>query len=462
MAFLTHGQVYLIHIINLGLLLLGAYYFVKFLAIVTGENRFSPLDLKLIFLLFIWNPLLLSNSFNLGLDFPIAILLLAATVNIFFKNYITAFCFGLILIFTKETGALCYLVLIILLLIEHYFSKTKAHRIKTIAILSIPVVFYGVYLFFFIKSVEVAAWVLAWSHIFGEPIEQDVLTRGYASFLTNRSMQQSLFNIFALQFNWIWTIIIGAYFFPGFWRRLRCQKVACSNSKFIFMTVLFFVSAVVCLSYRDFNNPRYVLIVQPWLMLLAFLALKELKLNPILRTDSIVAIVILIVLANFATIDPVSRNFYGTFKFGKRRLLHMTNITTECCGRGRDQLVYNLQYQQIEAAYHTVQLHNLQNVPIVVKNLAQYYFCEEQYASKLSIIGEIRNNPICHNVFDVISPQSRINKIWYVKLPNFTNIDSFEILREKFNKVGSFTLQVGIAGYSVEVFEFIRKPSLDT
>jgi len=38
---------------------------------------------------------------------------------------------------------------------------------------------------------------------------------------------------------------------------------------------------------------------------------------------------------------------YGAFALGDRSLLRLTQITHECCGAGRDQLVYNLQFTKL-------------------------------------------------------------------------------------------------------------------
>ena len=49
--------------------------------------------------------------------------------------------------------------------------------------------------------------------------------------------------------------------------------------------------------------------------------------------------------------DPVSRAVWGTFPAGPRPMYDMTSITGECCGHGRDQLAYNLEF----AFFHEAQ-----------------------------------------------------------------------------------------------------------
>jgi hypothetical protein len=52
----------------------------------------------------------------------------------------------------------------------------------------------------------------------------------------------------------------------------------------------------------------------------------------------------LLALSAIRTVDPVSRAVWGTFPVGERSLLSITSLRKECCGHGRDQLAYNLEF----------------------------------------------------------------------------------------------------------------------
>lgn len=66
-----------------------------------------------------------------------------------------------------------------------------------------------------------------------------------------------------------------------------------------------------------------------------------------LRRVVLSVVVLILLLTNFQTLDPISKIIFGTFKFGSHDMLLMTGITGECCGYGRDQIVYNLEYTNI-------------------------------------------------------------------------------------------------------------------
>jgi hypothetical protein len=66
-----------------------------------------------------------------------------------------------------------------------------------------------------------------------------------------------------------------------------------------------------------------------------------------LRRGVLGAYVALTGASNFAMFDPLAMRAFDTFDFGNRTMLAMTSVTHECCGRGRDQLFYNLQATEL-------------------------------------------------------------------------------------------------------------------
>jgi hypothetical protein len=54
----------------------------------------------------------------------------------------------------------------------------------------------------------------------------------------------------------------------------------------------------------------------------------------------------LLAVSTVRMVDPVSRKIWGTFDVGDRSFLSITSLRRECCGHGRDQLAYNLEFTQ--------------------------------------------------------------------------------------------------------------------
>jgi hypothetical protein len=98
-----------------------------------------------------------------------------------------------------------------------------------------------------------------------------------------------------------------------------------------------------------FTNSRYLLPVMPLLVVVLYSALLAVRARARSRQALLGVYAILLFVSALRTVDPVSRWVYGTFDFGERQMLRMTSITGECCAYGRDQLVYNLEFTDLEA-----------------------------------------------------------------------------------------------------------------
>jgi hypothetical protein len=71
------------------------------------------------------------------------------------------------------------------------------------------------------------------------------------------------------------------------------------------------------------------------------------------------SVILLLTISAVRTVDPVSRAIWGTFPVGNRSLLSITSLRNECCGHGRDQLAYNLEFTEFaslqDALYERMQ-----------------------------------------------------------------------------------------------------------
>jgi hypothetical protein len=96
--------------------------------------------------------------------------------------------------------------------------------------------------------------------------------------------------------------------------------------------------------FATFGNSRYLMPLTALLLLPFFAALIRLHVSAAARRLILAVFAVALVVSNVRTVDPVSRLVYGTFPVGGNRMLRMTRITHECCGAGRDQLVYSLEF----------------------------------------------------------------------------------------------------------------------
>jgi hypothetical protein len=103
-------------------------------------------------------------------------------------------------------------------------------------------------------------------------------------------------------------------------------------------------------SYRTFGNARYFVMILP-LVPLAMLVLARAAMIPPRYTHGLLALWLgLLVSAWHSSSDPVMSRVAGRFRTGSAMMYDMTHVSRECCGRGRDQLLYNLQYVDFSRA----------------------------------------------------------------------------------------------------------------
>ena len=82
----------------------------------------------------------------------------------------------------------------------------------------------------------------------------------------------------------------------------------------------------------------------PLLLGVWYVAVVRLHLRPGVRRAVLGTYAALLAVSAMRTVDPVSRWLWGTFRFGSHQMLDMTSLTGECCGTGRDQLAYSLEF----------------------------------------------------------------------------------------------------------------------
>jgi hypothetical protein len=154
--------------------------------------------------------------------------------------------------------------------------------------------------------------------------------------------------MFVLSFAWITTAVVGADLIVGVMRKLRKEPprpVSGGKRRIVrFLVVLWVVTMISLTRFTTWGNTRYFLAVFALTPVAMYASLVRLGLTPTLRRWAVAAVAILMLLSTVRTADPISRAVYGTWSFGDHDLLRMTRVTHECCGSGRDQLVYNLQY----------------------------------------------------------------------------------------------------------------------
>ena len=187
-----------------------------------------------------------------------------------------------------------------------------------------------------------------------------------------------LSSMFVINFLWIPSciILIGA----GLWglkKVFGCPPE--SNPMRRELIVLLIILLLLLFTrFKTFVNVRYFLPIFPVIMLATFHALQSFVPWRRARIFALSLILVLFQLSAFRTFDPVSKGVYGSFKFGNHELLDMTSITKECCGRGRDQLVYNLEFTYFDSLTNQVlaDLRPTAGLPLVIAHQSSWHYLQ--------------------------------------------------------------------------------------
>lgn len=348
------GNVYLIHILQILIGLIGIFSFHKILQYIF-KKPYSA-EIFLLSLIFAIHPVFLANSLTPTLDFPATCFLLAMVASLLYGRLGLFLLFSLLSIFTREIGLSFYLAFVAAYFIANVTRTNKHKKNKNLLVLfTIPVILYGLFIFYKISSASGGKQL--WGVESGSPLGLLKLFIKYD--FTDAYTLTHLLHVFVVDFSWIFTLFIILYMGKKYGLKLIAfifnkkfknpfKPLKIDYKTFFILFFVFIANGIVLFNYATYTNIRYRLPLIPLFLILglyAFLVLFQKYRKE--RIFLLSAMVPLFFIQNFYTIDGVSKNFMGTFKFGEHEMLCMTEITREVNDCGRDQKAYNLQYTNI-------------------------------------------------------------------------------------------------------------------
>jgi hypothetical protein len=302
-------------------------------------------------------PTILAGVVQPGLDLPLLPGFLWTTVFLLERRWSWVIAGGIVLAFTKETGVLLYGVLIASWLVTQPgvalgVGGSRRAAFARLLALSIPCLVFGAYLVLRAQTApsgEAIAWGVSTPTSAWQTLRQFVVPR-----IDRRLVSYSAVML-VVNFAWVMAgaiVVAAAVAVARLVRRgTSIRSMMMSTPPAIRMLVVLTVALGYALTrFSTFTNPRYLMVATPFLLLLFFGASQYVSAFSRARTLVLATYAALVGVSATRTIDPVSRTLFGTFPVGDHRLLRMTSITRECCGYGRDQLVYNLEFTNVARA----------------------------------------------------------------------------------------------------------------
>jgi hypothetical protein len=399
-------------------------------------------EVSLLSAAFAFHPTLLSNAMHFTLDLGALVYFLWYAAALLNNRPRTATLFATLMLFTKETAFL--IVPVVFLFASAFHDRLLPLRWlrKNIFVLVLP---YSALLSFILYK-------CARNH--------PVFWTGY---LSNHELPQYWARMFwtgagvlnfaglslILNFNWL-VISLWSLFL---WKARKNLDSMCLGLLCLVSCEIFIVSLV-----RPYSNPRYCMIVIPSLLIGACRSYSLRLPSAAQRIGITAALIGLFLFAGVRTIDPVSKWFFGSFRFGSHRLLHMTDGSKECCGYGRDQLVYNLEYSKIPEICELIlqAIDPAEGTVIVTHRDAGWnVFPEINATTNNSAFVRSLKRAIVPTYLDcdeLLESSDRPKELFYIAFPNFDNSTDLERILQIYPSRSSKTFSVN--GYEILVYHF--------
>ena len=460
-------------VFNAALALIGLATVLAFygLLVWATAGRLSRTEAVLITALFAFHPVILGSSVNVSLDIGVLAFFLLHMLAVVRGHFAGAAVWGICLVFTKETGVLLLPLAVAGLLLVDPARRRAAWLARAAPAVVVPAALFAGYLLY--KTILRGRPPL-WEGV-GSGTS---LPRAFLDpFQADGHLATQLLQVFVLQFHWVLTALAVGLLATYLHRRRRmgaaqAERVRARGAirgwsvsrpiapdvvhqRLLFTAVMFAAALYLLTRVRPYSNPRYLLPVFA-LFLLLFAQLMAVGIaRRGLRVAVTAALLGLFAPSLEATVDPVSRHLLGTFDFGRHPMLRMTALTGECCGAGRDQLVYNLQFTR----FHDVQNRMYQDIRPTPRTLIL-----AAYAANFGLFWPLSADDYARSVHSArtfspryasaedLAPAADVDEAYFIAFPNVDNRAALERLRRQFAE--ERVTRYESRGYGLDVYRF--------
>ncbi len=416
------------------------------------------------------NPVVLAAIVQPNLDLGVLVFFLCCIWAVVEERVAMLAAAGTLLVFSKETGAMLYGLLVglyvaMMILRAPLSRMEKVARVRTWLPALLPLLLFVFYL--------MAVTMIEMPALWASPDVETPRPSLVDQFLTIRLLDPILLVyltlIFVANFLWVPSTVIAIDAAIGAARLAVAaprRVVAGSDARWLpFLTILAALTVVAVTRYLTYVNARYMLPVYP-LLLVAFYAATLRSVRPARARVLVLAIVpALLAWSIVRTDDPISRRILGTFDGGSRDFLHMTSKTNECCGFGRDQLAYNLQFVGLARAQSDAFADIRPTAStVIVMHPVTNWFTTLQLDSR-TYAATLHNANTVHPYYRL--PEWVLNRppspalIYYLAYPFARNDSSLAALRQRYEDVRTTRYERGGARVTVYCMRLRSLPAND-
>jgi hypothetical protein len=313
--------------------------------LIPGEE--SWVERALVVLVVAVHPLIAATLLQVNTDFGVYVFFAMVLATIAWRRYWLCAAAGVMLCFSKETGALVYAVALglhVLFVAAENGGPVRARitgALRAAAPAFVPLVLFAAFIGWWAATQSSYA---IWNQGIQErPLTgirwldfDDVIFRSYAAI------------IFVLGFAWVPTAAIVGDLALGAARaarRLGDRPLPGMDARFAaYLASLTAALAYLLTVYRTWSFPRYFVVLAPLLIITAYVSAVRLGAAPRVRRGALAALAAVLLSASHASWDPVSRAVFGTLSLGETPVYDVSGIAHDFRVADADQLCYNLQF----------------------------------------------------------------------------------------------------------------------
>ena len=451
---------------------LGVWAFCEILEILFADKG-SKFELLIFDLVFAFHPAVLASCLNFNVDQGVLVCFLLYLRSYLKSEFLSACFFVILMIFSKETAVLLFPIP---LLVSFPYDKISQIRDwikdRAIIIFAPP--------FLFMTYLVVRAQLYPGDLLFRtKKLSLQLAVQMLNPFKTSIITSMYLIEAFVFNFTWVLTLSLLISVIYNYLKRSKNARIVSPprgwQSFYAKRLALGLLMAAFLLSrYQTFTNIRYLIPLFPLLIMSASLFLIEAFSSKVFRVFVGLTVLLVTIIGLNRSADPLTKELLGTFLFGTRPIYNMTSWTGECCGMGRDQLVYNLEFLKFDQIQNQVyaDLRPEKETVILLNELTSFELPDNLTSGSLNPSKFSRAFPggtsFSPNYVYVSSFQDETRKpevVRYLAFPNLPARKDLEALES------CYTFQTRklyeIDGYGLELFSFEglksgRKPNLDS
>ncbi len=294
----------LIHIYMMVFSLVAIIFTYKVGEIIAGKEVACSASFLLAF-----SPLFIAQSVNLNFDLPSMALLMATYYFLLKKNHVLVAISGIILVMTKEIGILFMAAALLNTILINYTGERKiGEQRAAITARIIPIIVFIIWAY---GNYTRRGWFLF-------PRDSPIIK---FDSIFNENLIMRLEQLFVINFNWILTILILCSLFLLAYRRygsIDREKMEMLLPLILFSLFFFVVVAPI----RDYNLPRYVIVLYPAFYLASAWGVSGLSGKNRKKSGIILFSILLIFAAQtlysfyspdpYVFLDPATQEIYGS------------------------------------------------------------------------------------------------------------------------------------------------------